>query len=321
MTVLFLPCRLPTWIALTLFSLIALLSILDESHSNQRSFPETWGIVLSSISLGLASLATLAHLGNDLRDNFVASKIELFFILAITVSWILNIPVLMDANNDLALEESIVVDANLYFSSWLAFCCSLSMCASFGRGKLGEDTLTRYHARYWLCLFISSLVAMSAALRILNNEKGCASRNNVPKQCNQLRLGIALSIVSAVISAAIVMFASFAKNKSLPSALLLLASILVLVLWSVLVAYLTFQNGPGSKIGNLFFATWVSCILSLFLATSHIHAAFSPEQSSPSPSTSKKTTPSKTNTTKPKETKGRPEAAGRAYQEKQDSPV
>lgn len=304
MAALFLPYRLPSWIALTLFSLICLLSILDESSANQRNFEEKWCIALSSISFGLAFLASAAHIITNIRDEFVASKIEGGCILVTAIVWIMAIPVIMKPNHGLAMIENTIVDANLYFAGWLAFGCSLYMFASFGRetGKVGEDALMRYHAKYWLCMFISSIVTMSAALRIFEDKKDCDTNDGAREQCNELRLGIALSIVSAVIAGFIVILACLVKNKSLPSFVVLLASIVVLALWSVLVAYLTFQNGPGSNVGNLFFGTWISCILSLYLALSHIHMLASSAASASSTPDKNKKTPKK-KPTKTKETR------------------
>ena len=295
-----LPCRLPVWIALVLFSLVSLLSILDESNAKTRTFEVKWCIALSSISLGLAFLATLANMSEGMRDKFLTTKVEGFTIIISVTVWILAIPVAMAPNHGLAMSQSIIVDANLYFASWLAFCCSLAMLGSFG-GRLGDDSAMGYMTKYWLCLFLASMITMAAALRLFRDNEACSTIET--KQCDNLRMGIALSIVSAVVTGIILIFAFFLKTKTLSSAILLVASILVLAIWSVLVTFLTFKNGPGSRVGTLFFGTWISCILSLYLAVLNIYMmSASSGGSSSVPSSSQKK-------------RSNPEPVGRAYEE------
>lgn len=288
-----LPQRMPIWIALVVFSLVCLLSTLDEAPSDRRNFEMKWCIALSSISLVISFLASLANTSEGIRDKFVATKIEGTFIFLSVTVWILAVPVLMGPNQGLAVNQNTIVDANLYFSSWLAFCCSLAMLGSFGRDRLDKGYLTKH----WLCLFISSMITMTAALRMFRDNQDCSQKEN--EICSELRMGIALSIVSAAIASVILIFAFFVTNKNLSGVLLLVASILILALWVVLVVFLTFKNGPGSKVGTLFFGTWISCILALFLAVSYIHMVAS------SPSSTSTTSDTSSN---------QKERAGRAYE-------
>ena len=297
----YLPCRLPVWIALVLFSLVSLLSILDEnSNDKTRTFEVKWCIALSSISLGLSFLATLANMFESMREKFVATKLEGFVIVVSVIVWIRAIPVLMAPNQGLAMSQSIIVDANLYFASWLAFCCSLAMLGSFG-GRLGEDSALGFMTKYWFCLFLASMITMTAALRLFRDNEACSKVET--EQCSKLRLGIALSIVSAIVTGIILIFALFIKTKTLSTVILLVASILVLAIWSVLVTFLTFKDGPGSRVGTLFFGTWISCILSLYLTVLNILIMAAPSGGSTAvPSSSQKK-------------KSNPEPVGRAFEE------
>lgn len=58
---------------------------------------------------------------------------------------------------------------------------------------------------------------------------------------------------------------TFATRKGLTLVAETGATLLQLVLWCFGVGYITFGTSPGSTIGNLFFGTWISFILTVFL--------------------------------------------------------
>ena len=45
-----------------------------------------------------------------------------------------------------------------------------------------------------------------------------------------------------------------------------LVGILLLASWACGVSYITFGDGPGNELGNLYFATWISFILAMSIA-------------------------------------------------------
>ena len=260
--------RLSAWVALALFSLISLLSIIDErEHRGQWEFEEKWSTATVSISFGLAVIGCGLH---ALTFEHFAT-IEGSVIALVLLAWVCAIPVIMAPNHGLAVEENIIVDANLYFASWAAFSCAFYLFACIGRER--ARNLFSSLSKWWLCLVVSSIVAMTGAIRIFHNKQNCNENGRETEQCNELRLGIALSVVSAAIAGTIVVFTHFDKLPWRWTALT--GAVIVLILWSILVAYLTFKDGPGSDVGNLFFATWISFILSLCLTVSHAQMAAS----------------------------------------------
>jgi hypothetical protein len=260
------PHRLSAWVALALFSLISLLSVIDErEYHGQWEFEEKWTVSLVSISFGLAVIVSFLHALT--MDNF--ETVEGAMTVLILVAWFCCIPVIMAPNHHLAVRGTSIVDANLYFSSWAAFSTSFYLFASVGYEKI--TSVFSSLDKWWIGLFVSSAVAMTAAMRTFNSKEDCSENNQEREQCNELRLGISLSIASMVISGSIVIFAYFQKLSWRWARLA--GSVIALIIWSILVAYLTFKNGPGSQVGNLFFGTWISFIVSLCLAVSYMQAA------------------------------------------------
>lgn len=287
------PYRFPAWVAITLFSLVTLLSILDERDRNWY-FEAKWSIALASISFGLSALICIGQLITAVREKIVATKTEGMLILVLVVLWCLAIPVIMSPGNGLALRDARIVDANLYFASWAAFASALFMFASYGQGTGRFDSV--FASRWWLCLLISSAITLSATLRLKNELTACSGSAR-REQCRELRMGVALSGFSSAVAGGLILLGYTQSMSDMSGMIGLAASILVLVAWSVCVAYLTFDGGPGSNVGNLFFGTWVSFVLSLYLAMTHTQVALSSSTGSSSSPTS---TTSNTRTSKAK---------------------
>jgi hypothetical protein len=296
------PYRFPAWLALTMFSLISILAMLDERNNNWY-FEAKWSVALASISFGVGAIVCILQLVNDARDKFVATKVEGSVILLLVIVWVLAIPVIMSPSHGLAMEAGKIVDSNLYFSSWAAFCSSLFMFASYGR-SIGGRLDSFFGSRWWLCLFISSCITMTAAIRLKNSWGTTCRDSSGREQCQELRLGIILSIASMAIAIGMIFLG--VSNTSLPQFVGVIAGLLVLTAWSVCVARLTFGRGPGSPVGTLFFGTWISFFLALYLALSHLFgschsvevstSSSSPSQSSAAAAPAKKKKASKKDT-------------------------
>jgi hypothetical protein len=167
-------------------------------------------------------------------------------------------------DDGLAVNHNFQIDnANLYFASIGAFIVALFLFGSVSneRGVGGRDSI----ARRWLWLVVSSLVVMSASSRMYDTVCNNNQFQVGGEFCNELKLGIAMSVVSAVI-AGVMTLILWVSPAFLPLDMMgAFLALVVLVIWGVLVSYLTFDDGPASFVGNLFFGVWFSAILSLDL--------------------------------------------------------
>jgi hypothetical protein len=168
-------------------------------------------------------------------------------------------------DDGLAVNHNFQIDnANLYFSSWGAFMFALLLLASVGNERgvsAGRDAF----ARRWLWLVVSSLVVMAASSRMFDGVCQNNQFNMRGEFCRELKLGISLGVVSAVIAGVMTLLMYFSPSMIPMDFMGMFLCVCVMVLWGVLVAYLTFDNGPASTVGNLFFGVWVSAILALDL--------------------------------------------------------
>jgi hypothetical protein len=183
-------------------------------------------------------------------------------------------PYLMDPANDLAVSGgdgiNIVSAANLYFFSWFSLLTSFILWFQYLRSSYGVGGAVDSDAKnkdfaplMWAGICAASFVAMLAAIRIYQGATTCDEND---ARCKRTKYAISLGVISAFISAIwMVVGQNFAATMD--TAL----SVLMLILWTFGVAYITFGNSaPGAFLGNLYFSTWIAFVLVLTVSSANL---------------------------------------------------
>jgi hypothetical protein len=144
----------------------------------------------------------------------------------------------------------------------------------------------------WVGLLVTSLIAMCSSLRTFHAFQCQTSVMSLAPTCRQTKFAIAASVVSTLISMLIlfllmkimvVVGVNGSDDVDAPPGVTSTtatatdtmrrrrtivqrySSVLMVVLWSFGLGYTTFGDGPGKNIGNLYFSTWTSFLLSVLL--------------------------------------------------------
>lgn len=174
--------------------------------------------------------------------------------------WGAGLPVIMNPGNAIAVAGETVIDANLYFFSWLSFASVLYLSGSLAQDNVGIDvTKTPPKAARWYGLCASSLVVMGASIRLFKQED---CNNGSQELCKRTKFAISAGTIGFF--AAVVM-TYLTSQGGLAIIIETAATMILLALWCFGVGYITFGSAPGSQIGNLYFATWISFIICVFL--------------------------------------------------------
>lgn len=258
--------RFNIWVALVVLSLVSLLAIIDVTNEQPtRDFQERWSLAMAAISMSIAFLACIGHAVFTLREKFVSSLIELVFAMIVVCVWIFALPMITTPDEGLSVDRNFRVDnANLYFASWGSFIFAMILLASVGNER-GVSAARDSFARRWLWLVVSSLVVMAASSRYF----GGVCQNNIYMRngefCNELKVGVTLSVVSAFVAGVMTLLLWFTPERIPIEMVGGYLCMCMLVLWGAMVAFLTFDYGPGATVGNIFFGVWISAIVTLDL--------------------------------------------------------
>jgi len=170
-----------------------------------------------------------------------------------------------------------VTNANLYYFSWASFVTSIILLVNYGRHAFGLDLVDQVRNRgarlsLWAALIAACLVVAGASSRTFTDL--CRIAENLSPalndeilataQCKRTKFGVAVGTIGVFFSCLIV------GMKLLQSAVSYVMEFGIAAMLAILngfgVAYITSNKGPGAQIGNLYYFSWISFLLSCFLA-------------------------------------------------------
>ena len=288
--------RYKGWVALVAFSAIALGSFVDDGRfsvkfktvifvlrkltcfiydnflfdtlvGKDRSPKEKYVIACCSLSLSQSFFIVISLL---FFENFMNGKpyIEGIVGVELLALWSAAIAIIQNPKNLLATVANIstksenIKNANLYFFSWASFLSVVFVCASLAQQvKLFDVRTIPQKLLSWYLLLVSSVVVLGTSSNVVKDA--CAINDEL--LCNRTRYATSIGVIVAFLSLLQISMSHIGKHSKWME---MSFSVIALVLFSVGVGYITAADGPGSTIGNLFFSTWISFILSVTLAFS-----------------------------------------------------
>ena len=304
--------RFSKWLALMALSVVAWCATLGSARRHPMDQAERWALSATTLATVGSLLGVACFLWA--RGVFAGQLPEVILVGMIVVVWAGALPVLMDPAKDIAVSFSDSLNANLYFGSWLSFACALVLAHDLVQERYGYNVVDGILSSSmiltasgeggggsgggdkWVCLLVTSLIAMCSSLRTFHAFQCQTSVMSLAPTCRQTKFAMAASVVSTLISMLILFLlmkimvvvgvnssddvngggdgapgvttttatatATMRRRRRIVQRY---SSVLMVVLWSFGLGYTTFGDGPGKNIGNLYFSTWTSFILSVLL--------------------------------------------------------
>jgi hypothetical protein len=156
----------------------------------------------------------------------------------------------------------------LYFFSWSALITSIMLIGSWAQEANGDQASKT--ALQWALLAASSYVVMGTTSAIYK-DTGCKKYDLDTSGCRRTRFAVYLGLCSGFMATA--MFGI----KQAPPHCQGIVSFLMLASWGCGVSYITFGEGPGISMGNVYFATWISLFLCLNITTTAVWQTINPD--------------------------------------------
>ena len=267
--------RFNSWAMLFLFSTLAL-TAHETDDSNANAGANKLVTAVSSISLIVSAIGSIAHLGLSgvLSSMFVGTLIEGLLALISLALWAGTLPVVMDPRKGLAQlyvgkqsdevidYQPIISNANLYFCSWGAAICVLSVFAQYVRERLGGGTANSMggmgYTNLWYLLGLASVVVVIEGMRF-KNQVCVIDGGAETATCGRNTYGLVTGIIGLIVSVIISLFSSIGKDSALVTTI---SSFLCAILYTICAGLLTFDKGPATYVGNQYLAAWSGFFLS-----------------------------------------------------------
>ena len=263
--------RFTHWCAFLVFSTITMVSAIQEKNGAEEVHPaHGYAIFCSAATFTISLLIVIMHLFSLSALLVVGTMVEGGVCLILVVLWCVVVGVVSDSNNELAVNtDGTVQNGNLYYFSWAGFICSVTLLISYLRSIYGVDVAGEIKSRsarlnYWSALLCTSLVVLGASTTTYTND--CIEQSESPSFCRRAKFAISIGVIGAFFSLYCVA-AKIATSRA-PFVLEVAFSLLSFILYVFGVIFLTSADSPGASIGNLYYFTWLSFMISFALIAS-----------------------------------------------------
>lgn len=246
---------------------------------------EQWVTAALSISMILSFFGIVAYL--FAKGAFENTPAEGGLAFLLFVFWCCSLPFIMNPDNNIAVSTIFgipdVVNANLYFFSWVCFICVVFVLGDYSQQQVGANVYdnTPPKTAKWFALAASSMVVLASAIEFyVSADCSSGSIFRGTNTCKRTNFAIALGVLTFLLTVA---FSAMSVLKKLTAMLELFGASIVLIFYIFGVAFVTFGSGPGSAIGNLYFSIWISFVVSILLATQCIRDYYAAQGEASSP--------------------------------------
>lgn len=263
--------RFNGWVAHLAFSCVVLGALVQDSEINfDRSSNDKYVISVCSISIALSFLSVCGYL---VTEKLVGGIFEASIGTIVFALWCGAISLIMNPNNEIAIEQRgvfhVLRNTNLYFFSWASFISSAFILCSVAQQYRLVDVTAPTRLVRWYLFLIASVVVFGTGSKL--KPVICTFEDDL---CRTTKYAVSLGVVSAGLSLIPIIWSHLAKMYVWVEALV---GIIVTVFYCVGAAYITDVSGPGSNIGNLYFATWFGFGLAVLLTFSCFSEMIAPD--------------------------------------------
>lgn len=220
----------------------------------------------------------------------IGTPFEGVLAMLLVIFWGCTVGVINKSDDDQMFANAASVrNANLYYFSWACFVSATVLMVNYARHAYGLDMVAEVRNRgsrlsAWAALIATSLIVMGSSARILNSNCPLASDNAQAavaaieskesffvseSYCPRTKFGVAVGCLGVFTACTIV--GCKLLLPAVPFSLEFRVSLVTALVNAFGVAYITSNAGPGSYIGNLYYFTWMSFLLSVYLLIECFH--------------------------------------------------
>jgi hypothetical protein len=207
-----------------------------------------------------------AHITTTLRI-FIGTRIEGLIIVALVIFSTILVSTITSPERGLAVDkDGAIYSGNMYYFGWAGFINGVVVASSFIESVYGINVRNSMRSNstsftYWVALLAAMLVEMGTSSDIYN--RNCDVQDKPQPFCQRTVLAISIGTIGVLLSLVIV-----AMKMVCGAAPFLLEAGTASFLFAMCVmelAYVTDAQGPGAALGNLYYFSWLSFLLTFMV--------------------------------------------------------
>lgn len=247
--------RLGSWVLHFVSSAIVAATLVDDFVLGSKEVNTIFGISCATLVLSLSFIISHA----TCAGKVIGGYLELGLTFASSAAWVPAILYAVDPNNRLAVfifteyagafkeGQELILNANLFFFSWISLLSSIHIFVSLVREKLKiEDGIMNQ----WLMVLTSGIVLLC---NINSIGVACNNDNGDSNTCPRTKLAIGVGFVGIIMSLIVIVLAVLKKSGGMVQ---LVVNMITVAVYLAGTALLTSASGPAKAMGNTYFAVW-----------------------------------------------------------------
>lgn len=256
------------YLAFTVIVLISL-TMFDTNAAQNDEASKTdkgWSVALSVVNIILLVIVLIAHIATTLRI-FIGTRIEGLIIVALVVFSTILVSTITSPDRGLAVDkDGAIYSGNMYFFGWAGFINGVIIASSFIESVYGINVRNSMRSNstsftYWAALLVTMLIEMGTSSDIYN--RNCDVENKPQPFCQRTVLAISIGTIGVVLSLVIVVMKMVCGTA--PFLFEAGTACFLFAMCVMELAYVTDAQGPGSALGNLYYFSWLSFLLTCMI--------------------------------------------------------
>jgi len=248
--------RLYDWVMMSVFSAIVLGSTEDTFFNpNSR---QKYGDSCAAITMSIGAIVSVLY---KLKPDLIGSRIEYVSAFVVLVFWVVNLPF---ERGDIFVEDFMLSSlfANMYYFSWAALFTSIRLIASLFTAKIEVSEQVEKRLNNWFVLLGLNLVVMITSS--YDYKEGM--NTSCSHYCRLALLALIIGVFSSWISLTSMFLLSTTFLEKWQPKIECLNAVINTALYAITIGFINGTDGPGGKIGNLYYSMWFSFLMSTMLA-------------------------------------------------------
>jgi len=222
---------------------------------------------LLSICFSLVILA--GYWTPTIGGTVLGNKVEAILTFASLAFAIILTAIITGPGHGLAVDEDGAISfGNEYYFAWLALFSCFVLVQNLVSNLFGVNVVEGIQNRsksfsYWMALMFCSLVVMGSSSEF--HGRKCMNDDVNNAACSRSVFGVVVGIVGVLFSGGIVMM-KITHGLASPFIIEVAVCVWLFLLYVFEVGFITGNNGPGAPLGNLYYFSWISFLLTIAIA-------------------------------------------------------
>jgi hypothetical protein len=221
------------------------------------------------LSIVLSIIMIASHSHPSLQSIIGTTKVEGPITLVILIFSIILVAIITGPGHGLAVDEDgSIAYGNQYYFSWIALGNAIIISDKFALKAWGIRiatsslwTSTTRSLKFWVGIAFTSLVVMGSSSEYYG--RNChGDDDDQTSFCSRCKFGIASGIIG-VLAAGGIVATKVVRGVMTPFLVELGVAAVLIILYGFEVAFVTDNKGPGAPLGNLYYFSWTSFLLTI----------------------------------------------------------